>query len=94
MNPVSKLPTKPGNCRHTLVRCLIFAALLFGLPLAELEGKMPLAADEVLLYPRRRRYIVSICIGFAGAQIYSCRERIYPFRIYRFRRQFPVGLTQ
>ena len=29
------------------------------LPLAELEGKMPLAADEVLLYPRRRRYIVS-----------------------------------
>ena len=55
---------------------------------------MPLAADEVLLYPRRRRYIVSICIGFAGAQIYSCRERIYPFRIYRFSRQFPVGLTQ
>ena len=28
------------------------------LPLAELEGKMPLAADEVLLYPRRRRYII------------------------------------
>ena len=26
------------------------------LPLAELEGKMPLAADEVLLYPRRRRH--------------------------------------
>ena len=55
---------------------------------------MPLAADEVLLYPRRRRYIVSICIGFACTKIHSCRERIYPFRIYRFRRQFPVGLTQ
>ena len=41
---------------------------------------MPLAADEVLLYPRRRRHFVSICIGFAGTQIYSCRERIYPFR--------------
>ena len=64
------------------------------LPLAELEGKMPLAADEVLLYPRRRRYIVLICIGFAGTQIYSCRERIYPFRIYRFRRQFPVVTPQ
>ena len=36
---------------------------------------MPLAADEVLLYPRRRRYIVSICIGFAGTKIHSCRER-------------------
>ena len=37
---------------------LNFAAHPFCLPLAELEGKMPLAADEVLLYPRRRRYII------------------------------------
>ena len=36
---------------------------------------MPLAADEVLLYLRRRRYIVDICIGFAGTKIHSCRER-------------------
>ena len=42
---------------------------------------MPLAADEVLLYPRRRRYFVDICIGFACTKIYSCRERIYPFRM-------------
>ena len=55
---------------------------------------MPLAADEVLLYPRRRRYIVAICNGFAGTKIHSCRERIYPFRLPRFSRQFPVGLTQ
>ena len=55
---------------------------------------MPLAADEVLLYPRRRRYIVSICIGFACTKIHSCRERIYPFRLLRFGRQFPVALTQ
>ena len=27
---------------------------------------MPLAADEVLLYPRRRRYIVDICIGLVN----------------------------
>ena len=44
---------------------LSFAAHPFCLPLAELEGKMPLAADEVLLYPRRRRYIIAICTGFA-----------------------------
>ena len=37
---------------------LSFAAHPNCLPLAELEGKMPLAADEVLLYPRRRRYII------------------------------------
>ena len=55
---------------------------------------MPLAADEVLIYPRRRRYFVSICIGFAGTQIYSCRERIYPFRLLWFRRQLPDGIPQ
>ena len=55
---------------------------------------MPLAADEVLLYPRRRRYIVSICIGFACTKIHSCRERIYPFRLLWFRRQLPVGIPQ
>ena len=37
---------------------LSFRTHPFCLPLAELEGKMPLAADEVLLYPRRRRYII------------------------------------
>ena len=42
---------------------------------------MPLAANEVLLYPRRRRYIVAICNGFAGTKIHSRRERIYPFRV-------------
>ena len=41
-------------------------APLKSLPLAELEGKMPLAADEVLLYPRRRRYFVDICIGLVN----------------------------
>ena len=42
---------------------------------------MPLAADEVLLYPRRRRYIIVICIGFAGTQTYSRRgEHCSPFR--------------
>ena len=54
-----------------------FAAHPNCLPLAELEGKMPLAADEVLLYPRRRRYFVSICIGFAGTKIYSRRGEHY-----------------
>ena len=51
---------------------LSFAAHPNCLPLAELEGKMPLAADEVLLYPRRRRYIIVICIDFAGTKI--CRS--------------------
>ena len=37
---------------------------------------MPLAADEVLLYPRRRRYIIVICIGFADTKIYSRRASI------------------
>ena len=55
---------------------------------------MPLAADEVLLYPRRRRYIVAICNGFACTKIYSCRERIYPFRVRWFSWQFPVGIPQ
>ena len=73
---------------------LSFAAHPNCLPLAELEGKMPLAADEVLIYPRRRRYFVLICIGFACTKIHSCRERIYPFRICRFRRQFPVVTPQ
>ena len=45
---------------------LSFAAPPFCLPLAELEGKMPLAADEVLLYPRSRRYFVSICTDFVS----------------------------
>ena len=41
---------------------------------------MPLAADEVLLYPRRRRYIIVICIGFADTKIYSRRgEHCSPF---------------
>ena len=51
---------------------LSFRTHPFCLPLAELEGKMPLAADEVLLYPRRRRYIIVICIDFAGTKI--CRS--------------------
>ena len=50
------------------------------LPLAELEGKMPLAADEVLIYPRRRRYIIKngrpmaapTIIDFSAAKVGTC----------------------
>ena len=55
---------------------------------------MPLAADEVLLYPRRRRYIIVICIGFADTKIYSRRgEQCSPFSLW-FHRQLPIVLTQ
>ncbi len=57
---------------------LNFAAHPFCLPLAELEGKMPLAADEVLLYPRRRRYIFSVAhSNCADAFIAVARCRSY-----------------
>ena len=57
---------------------LSFAAHPFCLPLAELEGKMPLAADEVLLYPRRRRYIFSVAhSNCADAFIAVARCRSY-----------------
>ena len=39
-------------------------------------------------------FIRSACYGFACTKIHSRRERIYPFRLLRFSRQFPVGLTQ
>ena len=66
----------------TASRCvsavLSFAAHPFCLPLAELEGKMPLAADEVLLYPRRRRYIFSVAhSNCADAFIAVARCRSY-----------------
>ena len=57
---------------------LSFAAHPFCLPLAELDGKMPLAADEVLLYPRRRRYIFSVAhSNCADAFIAVARCRSY-----------------
>ena len=39
-------------------------------------------------------FIRSACHGLVGTKIHSRRERIYPFRLYRFCLHPPVGLTQ
>ena len=38
---------------------------------------MPLAADEVLLYPRRRRYFVDICIGLVNNHRSGYRKNVF-----------------
>ena len=64
------------------------------LALAAEKGQAWVANAITEEYLRRRRYIIVICIGFAGTKTYSRRERIYPFRLSRFRQHPPVGLTQ
>ena len=75
-SPVPKLPTKPGNCRHTLVRCLIFAPHPNGSPV---KGSEQLCCRGVEL--KRTPHLFTLSYYLSAATSVARREQARPFRI-------------